>query len=191
MTGRFVAWIHRTHPLKGLFAIWGLIAAWTVLCGAMGLLVAGCSAPAPEPTHEPWMVYESGWVLRTDYDALTSWLMDQARCGTVGSVPVLTITLNSGEDATPRRELLLLAKEAQENLPPRCPITVEVQTLEDAIAYEDRYIKRCREDIARLRQIHGEEAQQAVQWVPLDEEPDGRPLTPAEIEEMERLEPDQ
>lgn len=134
---------------------------WCVV-GVVALVVClftGCPTPkAAQPPHEPWVIYESGWGTRTDCEALSLWIMDQAECRTSGGGDGhLTIVLASYVGATPRRELLLLAAEAQENLPPGCPITIEVQTLEDAIAYEERYIERCRGDIARLKQIHGEE----------------------------------
>lgn len=107
---------------------------------------------------EPWVIYNEQYKIHTDRDALSDWFLERARCtaGYGGSEPnKLYIRLASDADATPRKRLLELAEEARKNLPEGCPIVIEVETLEEAIQDEERYLQRQKDAVERMKQIHG------------------------------------
>ena len=150
-----------------------LFAACIVLLLAVGLLCAVESMnrcpQAVQPTT--WVIRHEGRNVESNCNALSSWFFDHAAIGGTswgGCNHVLNVDLSSQDGATPRSELLRLAAEAEKNLPGGCPITIEVETLEEAIVAEERYIQDCRETIERLRRIHGNEIA-----------PDRWPLTPS------------
>jgi hypothetical protein len=104
----------------------------------------------------PWVVYRMGATDLADREALSIMLSDRTNEGFSMSGDHFTVRLGTDEDSLPRTRLVEIVDEFLENLPPGHPYTIEVETLEDAIAARERQVNNVRERIERLKRIHAD-----------------------------------